>query len=181
MKSTTTAEFWAEDAKSIAERDRLRVHGEHVSVTHNAKPFTDLEDAAKAKQFWLRFAAAAIAVCLFVAWILSPRTGAGRQGSEPQLATADERNKIHSIAQTAVNTGVLLRIESNGERADVYVLEPFKQATIDEKNFIIRIAYLDAFGLAPNATNDSRAMAVIDGTTGERLKTVDMNLIGLSW
>lgn len=181
MKSSETAEFWADDAAAIAERDRGRIQHEPVSIRHNAKPFTDIEDAAKAKQFWIRFAAASIALCLFVAWILSPRTGAGRQQSEPQLATADERNKIHSIARTAVNEGVLLRIESTGERADVYVLEPFKRATIDEKNFIIRIAYLDAFGLAPNADNDNRAMAVIDGITGERLKTVDMNLIGLSW
>lgn len=181
MKSIESAEFWADDAAAIAERDQVRIPSEPTHVRHNAKPFTDLEDAAKSRQFWLKFAAAGAGICLMVAWIVAPRSTAGRIEHEPQLATQQERKDIRQLVQKAISIGAILRIESDNEFARLYVLEEFKKANIEQKTFITWIAYLDAFALSKNATHDHRGMVVIDGITGERLKNVNMSTLGLQW
>lgn len=125
-------------------------------------------------------------------WMVTSCTNSMKAKNESEAALAAEllnsaseadQRDVAELLAILVRERVLLKLvpQHESERAEMDVLPAFHSLTVDEKSIAVKACYLSAFGLPKASTKFPWPMAVMDGVSGKRIRTVDQGIMGLGW
>lgn len=120
--------------------------------------------------------------------VLAVSSGCG--GSDPQAEAlkqlaftvgSSEKSHSASLVNGLKEQSVILKLKVDPKRliSEMYVLPSFDQLDVDQKSSVIRLCYFDVFGLPRSTKKFPGLMYLMDGRTGDQLRTVDLDLRGL--
>lgn len=189
-------EFWRDDAKPDPVASTLRMPaaavvipadlmGSHATASADYRAMPEPKPGSTT-QGWL-FVGSVVVISAVVG--INVARWSSNQVKVRQQATASVYGRASandlvaysSVMAVAIKEGVVLKLETGHERAELFVLPAFHLLNVDQKTKLIRFAYYSAFRLPSSAHRFPWPMAVMDGLSGNRLRTVNMDGLGLQW
>lgn len=126
--------------------------------------------------------ASASAYMVYGCFSMAASISASKDAERALIGTvsAADRMRLGAYVRDLQSAGVILKVVVDHQEmmAEVHVLRPYHALDVDSKSQLLRLVYLNAFGLPSHVKKFSGLMYVMDGVTGEQLQTIDMNMRG---